>query len=218
MGKQLLFHVVLQGRKVGPYDRRTIVGMRIKGTLDSAHVLIDTDGNQITVADLIGRRAGDDDFQPNRTAGQSVVQATYAASLRGVSGRGHGIPAFHGEVELRVQNDALRIAGRFRKGLGWKEDRVKLPLKDIIHASARGSEVELGLRVADGSGLHALRLELFTADTAAELVSRLPVATAWPQGKPRDAVVVSSMPWLLVGRAALVAGVVLVLVLAWRLY
>jgi hypothetical protein len=112
----------------------------------------------------------------------------------------------------------LRIAGRFRKGLGWKEDRVKLPLKDIIHASARGSQVELGLRVADGSGLQALRLELFTADTAAELVGRLPAATAWPQGQLPDVVVARSMPWLLVGGAALVAGVVLAVVLAWRLY
>jgi len=32
---QTIYHVLLEGRKVGPYDRRTIVGMRIKKTLTS---------------------------------------------------------------------------------------------------------------------------------------------------------------------------------------
>ena len=30
---------MLEGRQVGPYDRRTIVGMRIKNTLTSDHLL-----------------------------------------------------------------------------------------------------------------------------------------------------------------------------------
>jgi hypothetical protein len=216
MDKQPLFHVVLQGRKVGPYDRRTVVGMRIKGALDSAHVLIDSDGKQITVADLIGRGRGGA-FQPNRTGGQSVVQATYPASLRSVSGKGHRIPAFQGEVEVRVQVDALRVAGRFRQGLGWKEDRVKLPLKDIVQAGASGSEADLGLRTAGGTGLQVLRLELFTADAAADLVSRLPAATAWPPGQPSGPVM-RSRPRLAVGLAIALAGVVAAAILAWRLY
>jgi hypothetical protein len=221
MGKHPLFHVVLHGRKVGPYDRRTIVGMRIKGTLASAHVLIDTDGIQLTVADLIGRRPRANDFQPNRTGGHSIVQATYPASLSAVSGAGHGIPAFQGEVEARVQNDALRIAGRFRKGFGWKEDRVKLPLQRIVHARTRGSEVELGFRLQEGEPLRVLRLELFTPDAAAELVKWLPAATAWPQGLPVPGPAVlanQQMLWLLVGGATFLASVLLAVVVARRLY
>ena len=77
-----VYHVVLEGRTIGPYDRRTIVGMRIKKTLTSDHVLIDSGGAQLTVADLIGRKPRSNDFHPNRTGGFSLVQATYPASLR----------------------------------------------------------------------------------------------------------------------------------------
>jgi hypothetical protein len=221
MDKDPLFHVVLEGRKVGPYDRRTIVGMRIKGALDSDHVLVDTDGNRLTVASLIGRRPRSNDFQPNRTGGFSIVQATFPASLRSVSGRGHGIPAFHGEVEARVQNDALRVAGRFRKGLGWKDDRVKLPLKDIVHARVRGSEVELGLRGPDDQPLHIVRLELFTPDAASELVGWLPSATPWPPGLASDgpvAVAGQHVLWVSVASTSFVVFVVLAVLLARRLY
>ena len=53
-----VYHVLLEGRKVGPYDRRTIVGMRVKKTLDSKSVLLGSDGTRITVADLV-HQAGD---------------------------------------------------------------------------------------------------------------------------------------------------------------
>src|SRR4029453_7832312 len=52
-----IYHVLLEGRTVGPYDRRTIVGMRIKKALASDHVLIGADGDRLTVADLIHRRS-----------------------------------------------------------------------------------------------------------------------------------------------------------------
>src|SRR6266542_3970909 len=77
---QTIYHVLLEGRKVGPYDRRTIVGMRIKKTLTSDHVLIGTDGSQLTVAELIGQRPAKD-FNPDRSGSFSLVQATYGASL-----------------------------------------------------------------------------------------------------------------------------------------
>jgi hypothetical protein len=220
MEKHPRFHVVLHGRKVGPYDRRTIVGMRIKGALASAHVLIDADGNQLTVADLIGRKPRSNDFQPNRTSAHSTVRAIYPASLGGVSGQGHGIPPFQGEVEARVQNDALRIAGRFRKGFGWKEDRVKLALKDIVHARVRGSEVELGVQLRVGEPLHVLRLELFTSDAAAELVKWLPSATPWPQGLPSAATTAPAnqhLLWLVVGSATFLIGMLMAVVVARRL-
>src|SRR4030095_10086716 len=139
-----IFHVLLEGRTVGPYDRRTIVGMRIKKALASDHVLICADGGRMTVADLIHRRSPAP-FNPERSGSFSVVQATYAATLLRVDGRGMDIPRFKGEVEARVQSDVLRLAGRFRHGLGSKEGRVKIPLKDVVHARITGSQVELWL-------------------------------------------------------------------------
>jgi hypothetical protein len=175
-----VYHVLLEGRTVGPYDRRTIVGMRIKKTLTSDHVLISTNGAQLTVGDLIGQRPSQP-FSPDRSGSFSVVQATYSASLLEVQGRGMDIPKFKGEVQARVQSDVLRIAGRFRRRLRWKEDRVKVPLKEVVHARVRGSQVELWLRNADYPRLQRIALELFTPEAAGELVEWFPAASPFPE-------------------------------------
>lgn len=226
MTEQPVFHVVLEGRRVGPYDRRTIVGMRIKKTLTSEHVLIDDRGLELTVADLIGRRPRTNDFNPNRTGGFSIVQATYPASLVGVEGRGYDIPNFKGEIEARVQGDVLRVAGRFRKGLGWKEDRVKLLLSDVAHARVSGSQVELWLRIGEGKPMQRVAFELFTPETAGELVDWLPAATPFPvdvSGGPESvaqAKSVAGFQMLLISVFSLVAvvGVVLAVLMVRRLY
>jgi hypothetical protein len=184
---QTIYHVLLEGRTVGPYDRRTIVGMRIKKTLTSEHVLIGTDGAQLTVADLIRRRRPTP-FNPERSGSFSVVQATYAASVLEVEGRGMDIPRFKGEIEARVQGEVLRLAGRFRHGLGWKEDRVKIVLKDVVHARIKNSQVELWLRTEKADKLQKLTLELFTPEAAGELVQWLPAATAFPEPAQASAV------------------------------
>jgi len=178
---QTIYHVLLEGRKVGPYDRRTIVGMRIKKTLTSDHVLIGTDGTQLTVGELIGQRPAKP-FNADRSGSFSLVHATFTASVMEVEGHGISIPRFKGEVEARVQADVLRIAGRFRQGLGWKEDRVKIPLKDVVHARITGSQVELGLRPAQpGARMQRMVLELFTHEAAGELADWFHDATPWPQ-------------------------------------
>ena len=180
-----MYHVLLEGRKVGPYDRRTIVGMRIKKTLTSEHVLIGTDGSTLTVAQLIGQHPPAPAFNPDRSGSFSVVQATFTAALLEVQGKGVPIPRFKGEVEARVQGDVMRIAGRFRRGLGWKEDRVKLVLKDVVHARVKGSQVELWMRPAQpGAAMQRVCMELFSPESAGELVDWLPVATPWPENAP----------------------------------
>jgi hypothetical protein len=184
---QTAYHVLLEGSRVGPYDRRTIVGMRIKKTLTSDHVLVGADGAQLTVGELIGRRSPRP-FNPERSGSYSVVQGAYAASLVQVSGTGLEIPRFKGEIEARVQADGvLRLAGRFRRGFGWKDGRVKIVLKDVAHARLAGTQVELGLR-GDANGRPAqLTLELFTAEAAKEFVQWLPDAAPFPGSSPRAA-------------------------------
>jgi hypothetical protein len=176
-----VYHVMLEGRQVGPYDRRTIVGMRIRRTLTSEHELVTPEGDRLNVADLVKLRPRDNNFHPLRSGSYSLVQATYSASLLAVEGRGLPVPRFAGEIEARVQQDGLRMAGRFRKGFGWKEDRIKLPLRDVMHARVRGSIVELWLRNEGHENLQQLTLELFTPDAAGEFVEWLPNATAWPE-------------------------------------
>lgn len=212
-----VYHVLLEGRKVGPYDRRTVVGMRIKKTLTSDHVLIASDGRQLTVADLVQSRPRDNAFQPNRSGSYSLVQATYSASVLEVQRGPFQVPAFKDEVEARVQKDVLRVSGRFRQGWGWREDRVKLPLEAIVHARVRASVVDLWLRGAGAKGLQKVSLELFTPETAGEFVEWLPRATPWPHG---DAAATRSGPhpavWAVVVGTAIAVGGILVWVLAGR--
>jgi hypothetical protein len=177
---RVIYHVLLAGRKVGPYDRRTIVGMRIKKTLTSDHLLIGGDGAEMTVGELLGQRPAKP-FSADRSGTFSLVHATFVASLVELEGRGVPIPRFKGEIEARVQADVLRLAGRFRHGLGWKEDRIKIPLKDIAHARINGSQVDLWLRPAQpGEGMQRMSLELFTHESAGELVDWFHDATPWP--------------------------------------
>lgn len=212
-----VYHVLLEGRKVGPYDRRTVVGMRIKKTLTSDHILISSDGQQLTVKDLVQNRPRDNHFQPNRSGSYSLVQATYSASILEAQRGPFEIPRFKDEVEARVQKDVLRIAGRYRQGLAWREDRVKLPLEAIVHARVRASLVDLWLRSPGAKGLQKLSLELFTPESAGEFVEWLPKATPWPHG---EAAAMRSGPhpavWAVVVGTAIAVGGVLVWVLAGR--
>jgi hypothetical protein len=214
---QTIYHVLLEGRKVGPYDRRTIVGMRIRKTLTSDHVLVGTDGSELTVAELIGQHPAPS-FSPDRSGSFSVVQATFTAALVEVRGKGLDVPRFKDEVEARVQGGVLRIAGRFRKGLGWKEDRVKLVLQDVVHARVNGSQVDLWLRTgaATGKPLQRLTLELFTHESAGELVDWMPGATPWPEAAARTEPAKSAagkLLWMAGGGLAVVVVVVVVLIL-----
>jgi hypothetical protein len=211
--EQTLYHVQLKGRTVGPYDRRTIVGMRIRKALSSGDILVGADGTQLTVADLIGKRGPD--FSPTRSGSYSLVQATYTAAMTELRARGAGIPSFRGEMEVRVQNDVLRLAGRFRQRFAWKEDRVKLPLKDFAHARVRGSLVDLWLRAGKGGDkLHRMTLELFTPESAGQFVDWLPQAKPLPKGHGDAGAVGVPTAVLVAGMGVLLAlGIVLMAVL-----
>lgn len=207
------YQVVLEGRKVGPYDRRTIVGMRIKNALSAEHELIAADGTRLTVGDLLNAGQKGNQFQPNRSGSYSLVQATYAAAVAEREGAAReALPAFKGEIQARVQSDVLRIAGRFRDGLGWREDRVKIPLQDIVHARVRGTLVDLWLR----GTLAKFTLDLLTHEAAGEFVEWLPAATPWPDTAARRKPQGGGHPlvWVAIVGAALMVGGVVVLVLA----
>lgn len=210
-----LYHVLLEGRRVGPYDRRTIVGMRIKKALTSQHVVVAGDGREFTVAELVKMGRPDPGFDANRSGSHSVVQAVHSAWLVESAGSGFAVPPFKGEVEVRVQTRGLRLSGRHRDGLGWKDDRIKIPLEILAHARVRGSLVDLGLRDGANAPLQRITLELFTPEAAAELVGALPQLGAWPEearsGKRAPlAGAAHPMVWTAVVGTALAVGGVLV--------
>jgi hypothetical protein len=227
-GKRLdnpVYHVVLEGRTLGPYDRRTIVGMRIKKTLSSQDVLVDADGGRLTVGELVRGQPPEPPFQPSRgegTSSYSVIQSTLSGSIVEVEGKGYEIPKFQGEVEVRVQTQVLRVAGRFREGKAWKEERVKLPLADIAHARLRGSVVDLWVRTSDAKqGMQRVTLEMFTPEAAGELTEKLPYTAPWPGSEPlaargQAAGALHPMLWTAVVGTVLLVGGLLVWVLTQR--
>lgn len=217
-----VYHVLLEGRKVGPYDRRTIVGMRVKKTLTSKSLLVAADGTQITVGELV--RQGQDEGSPapsdnaplaGRGASYSVVQGIHAAQLLEVHGKGQEIPPFKGEIEVRVQTKVLRISGRFRVGIAWKEDRVKFPLADIAHARLRGTIVDLWVRSA-AKGMQRLSLDLLTKEAAGDLAESLPYTAPYPGSEPLaargggGAAAIHPMLWASLLGAALIVSMVIV--------
>jgi hypothetical protein len=140
---QSLYHVVLDGETLGPYDKRTIIGMRVKKTLTNESVLIREDGRRFTVEEIVRESRGD--FDPGKSGTHSLVKAAFEAEVV-ESARSGPLPRYEGMAEVRVQSDVLRIAGRLR----GKDDRVKIPLADVVHARAREADVELWLR-AEGT-------------------------------------------------------------------
>jgi hypothetical protein len=221
-----VYHVVLDGRTLGPYDRRTIVGMRMKKTLTSEHTLVDAAGGKLTVGELVRGEPIQPAFEHSKgdgAASYSVVQGMHPASLVEVEGTGYEIPAFKGEVEVRVQTRILRMAGRFRDGLAWKEARVKFPLEDIAHARLRGSVVDLWVRTSKaGEALQRVTLEMFTPEAAGELTEKLTHSAPWPGSEPLagrlqgGATPLHPMLWAVVVGTAVIVATVLVWVLTRR--
>lgn len=178
---QATYHVLLDGRSVGPYDRRTIVGMRIKHMLTGDHLLVTSGGARLTVRELIGASpegAAEGADAPSRSSGQVTSTGMLVAAGR----RGFRIPRFSGEVEIRVQSDVLRLAGRYRRAFRWHDGRVKLPLQDLVHARAKGPRTDVWLQPAGSSTLQHLALYMFTSEAADELAARLT-----PAGQPHPA-------------------------------
>ncbi|MGE4242577.1 hypothetical protein [Ramlibacter sp.] len=217
------YHVILGDRQVGPYDRRTIVGMRIKDTLASFDVLVDDQGARLAVSDLLRMHPSDPAFQAARSGSFSLVQATFSSALLGLRGRGLAIPRFRGEVETRVQTDVLRLAGRFRRVFGWREDRVKIPLRSIRHRRVHGSAVELWLHADgdDAQDCQRLALDFFSPELAADFVKWLPEATPWPEPQSRPvplqpAAASTRTVWIAIAGTAVTIMVVFTVLLSRR--
>ena len=138
------------------------------------------------------------------------------ASLIETEGRGLRIPKFRGEVEARVQGEVLRIAGRCRRALRWKDERIKIVLADVVRARVKASRVDLWLRNGENDSLQRIALELFTPETAGELVEWLPAATRLPEALGSEPTSAMRAP-MSTGRALGIAVIGITLVVALML-
>lgn len=212
------YHVLLDGRSVGPYDRRTILGMRIKHMLTGDHLLVTSGGSRITVRELIGASG-----EGAAEAGVRGSGGTSTGMLVMAAGRGFRIPKFGGEVEVRVQGEVLRIAGRYRRMFRWHDGRVKVPLADVVHARAKGPRTDIWLQPAGASTLQHVALYMFTSEAADDLAARLTPTPAHPALAAAQAAAAGEAAWsslrvlgIAVGSVVLVIGLVLLALLYRR--
>lgn len=151
--KSYRYSVLIQGRKVGPFDRRTIVGMRVKKMLEDEHVVVRSDGLQMNVGELLADRFEMADHFAAQESQQASAQMQAASGIWPTflvdfgGGLRAGALGFIGKGEMRYQGDLLRMTGRRRSGLvGTSEERIKLPLSGIARVDYQGVQVHLHLR------------------------------------------------------------------------
>jgi hypothetical protein len=182
---------VLTGARVGPYDKRTVVGMRIKKLLHNDQMLISDSGAQISVGDLVHRRTRPEQSTPSVAPDSvsnlmptftvsHVVPLDYIASAHDLRGLG----------EVRLQFDVLRVVGPVRKGFSEKDARIKIELERIVNIHLNGDRVDMLLLGIDGPGtpLQTFAMEFMDGGKAREFQSALPnrVKTLpWPKPPAR---------------------------------
>jgi hypothetical protein len=176
------YRVMLNDKQVGPFDRRTIVGMRIKKLLGNNVALLRSDGLQLTVAQLMMDRLEMADHQGgvHHPAGAPVsgLWPTFTVHFGG-SWRGAGALGYIGKGELRFQGDVLRLTGQ-RKGrwFSTKQERIKLPIHTLASAQASVNDacvLELvfkpGQPAVPTSGRRPVQLRLDDIDAVNELLA-----------------------------------------------
>jgi hypothetical protein len=133
------YHLLLGDRQLGPYDRKTIVGMRIKKLIENNSQVRRSDSHTMTVAQLLADRFEMADAQSlHQQAISPPASGIWPAFLIDCAGNmlKPGALGFIGKGELRFQGDHLRITANRKSGLmSTKTERVKLLLVSIASAS-----------------------------------------------------------------------------------
>ena len=224
------YHVFLQGKQLGPYDQRTIVGMRIKKTLSNGDVLIDQYGGQTTVGQLLGKTSknegagldlGNSVFDTLQTGAYSPVVGLFMARHMHRSKGLVEVPAFVGGVQARAHTDLLRLAGVRRTLFKRKEGRVKIPFGQILRVQQQGAQLALWVRTdTRQTGAPSITLEMHSADDAKALLAALPDSTGREIPDPAAASTPNRQPkpaamqawWPVVGMVGLVGLVLAIFV------
>jgi hypothetical protein len=137
----VLYFVFLDGRKIGPFDKRTIMGMRVRNTLRDEHMLLDSDEQSMSVREVLERTQAAPLFDAAASGIYSSVAAQFFAKAIKVGARHPYVPSFSSDVEVRVLQEVLRLSGRYRQFLQTKEDRVKLPWARLTSVYAKKDKV-----------------------------------------------------------------------------
>ena len=176
------YRLLLENKQVGPFDRRTIVGMRIKKLIPKDTSVLRSDGLLMTAAQLLADRNERADPVTGQLASAPMVLAsvlwpTFLVNFGGIlyGALGAGVLGFVGQGELRYQDDTLRLSGMRKISMfRTQEDRVKIAIADIAAIDAQGSAVRITLRAGHplmaGSKKAVLVLPIDSSESVAELI------------------------------------------------
>lgn len=162
---------------MGPYDKRTIIGMRIRGALSGEQMLVDDLGRNITVAELMAQRSG---AAAQSRATPSGGWPNFRVDFARPEAAALKSAAYTADGEIRLQADVIRVAGSTRGLFGTRRHgRVKLPMTSLKSAQLRGRRLELWFELpADGSERFqqgAIAFEMDNELSLADMINQLPV-------------------------------------------
>jgi hypothetical protein len=184
-----LYNLFVNGRPLGPYERRMLVGMLVKEIIKPEQSLIRDDGLELSMAELMADR--DESKAINRQALEQVLETSqsFPASAFGAPSSGMwpqfsircgggpvraGVLGFNGSALLSYQGDCLRIKGNRRNaGLGMSRQELSLPISAIVSTLVEGDCVELylspGLEFDESKENRPVRLMMDSDHEASEL-------------------------------------------------
>ena len=141
------YHLSIGDHPLGPYDRRTIVGMRIKNLIENNIAVRRSDGHQMTVAQLLADRfeMADADSLKSQAISPpaSGIWPTFLMNCGGNLMR-PGALGFIGKGELRFQGDHLRLTANRKNGMiSTRQARSKLPITALLFATVHASQADV---------------------------------------------------------------------------
>lgn len=186
------YSLFVNGKSLGPFERRMIVGMRVKDVVKDDQIVLRDDGVELTVAQLMMDR-----LEATPTARpEFAASSSFSASVLGAPSSGMwpdfavrfgggpmnpGALGFNGNGTVSYQGDALRFRGNRRNaGLGMSRQEESLPVKAISTSMVDGCVVELflirGLSFSESIEGTPVRLEHVSEREASELWELLNMA------------------------------------------
>ena len=176
------YSLFVNGRHLGPYERRMIVGMRVKNLVTDDQLVQRYDGLDMTVAELMEDRL---ESKPNPLSmHDSVLESKLGAPSSGMwpqftvrFGGGPvkpGALGFNGSGSISYQGDELRFTGNRRNAnLGMSRQQERLPIAAIESSMADGSALELVIKPRQNANPEdyslPVRIEFSSEGEAAEL-------------------------------------------------
>jgi hypothetical protein len=175
------YSLFVNGKPLGPYERRMIVGMHVKNVVDGDQMVWRDDGVEMTVTELMLDR---DESKPASVAHDHLALSTLGPPTSGMwpqfnvryggSSLKPGAWGFSGNGHVSYHGDELRFKGKRRnKNLGMSTQEESLPLAAIASSHCLDCIVLLslqpGLTFGEQNEDTQLHLEFATPQEASEL-------------------------------------------------